>query len=401
MPGPATLVAQVVRDLEAGYCAVVGLPKYSPPAFRLALRRAAERPYAPREWHRLSTPPLPGQPLPAWLWEQWHDCEARPCPPNLTVGELLAQPFERMGSVWELPELTNTPAAEWLKFLDDYQQALPQVAQINRNVLLVVVEEPAALNQLPRRNQPQLTFHQYRLQPTRLDMLLFLSQQLPPATEMRLTPLARELRIYTAAALFATDPTAALQQAETNLLDPGSLGQQLTQQQIERCWNETPAPIDQEAAWAGGWLAYVNGQPEQPLCAPHPAPLLTRIQQALWLGQMRVLLPWLEQRRWQLLHQPELKGYLQRTLQKRPFIKQFEQNGEMQETAIQEPEKLEIGQLLTVISWHRLEAGRAGLLNNPDLRRQLELLRDCRNDLSHLSPLGEARLINLLGISFF
>ncbi|RYZ86450.1 MAG: hypothetical protein EOO68_28915 [Moraxellaceae bacterium] len=153
MPGPATLIERVVRDLESGICVVVGLPEYAPPDFRQAVKRVAERPSAQRDWYRIIEPPLPDQPLAVWLWEQWLPSEDTPCPPNLTVAKLLAESSIPAGSIWELPSLKQVPLVKWLRFLDDYQQALQQIIRQYRIVLLVVVEEASSLPHLPRLDQ--------------------------------------------------------------------------------------------------------------------------------------------------------------------------------------------------------------------------------------------------------
>lgn len=385
MPGPATLVAEVVRALEGGQCVVVGLPEYAPPLLRRALRRAAEHPAAPREWRSLSTQPLPHQPLAEWLWECWHP--GTECPPQLTVARLMAEPFANEGSIWELPALPGVALAEWQKFLDDYERALRQVGQLRRNVLVLVVEEAATLCQLPRRDQPCLVYCRYQQQATRLDMLLYLSQLLPTATGE--AALVRELRIQTAAALCPADPVLAACLAEAETCEPAALAAQATAWQQQRGWLP-PAEPDQLAAWAKGQLGYADGQPEWHLCAPQAAALNARIRQARWLAQVRVLLPWLEQQRWRLLHHPELRRYYEKEL---PYRKEF---GEVV-IEITEVEQLEPTQMLILLRTnHAPQSNAPNLLRSQALHDQLALLRDCRNELSHLVPLAESRVGELL-----
>lgn len=396
MPGPATLIERVVRDLESGLCAVVSLPEYGPPDFRQAVKRVAQRPNAQRDWYRITELPLPDQSLAEWLWEQWLPSEDNPCPPNLTVAKLLAQPSIPSGAICELPSLKQVNLTKWLRFMGDYQQALQQIARQYRIVLLVVVEEGASLTQLPRLDQPQLTFHRYQQQATRLDMLLFLTQALRPTVPLN-TPIERELRINCAAALFPTDPVLALQSAESGPFDPSALQVELENQQRQRGWPSQPTPTNgsPDSDWAHGLVGYADGQPEIHLCAPHAGSLTSRIRRSLWLAQVRVLLPWMEQQRWRLLHIPDVKRYLRSELQSRPYEKQFDGRPTI---IIQEPEKLEFAHILAVICRRHKPQANAGYLKSSRLHNQLELLRDRRNDLSHLSPLTEYQVVELLAV---
>lgn len=395
MPGPAQLVEQVVRDLEEGNCAVVYLPRYAPPDFRRALRRQAERPHSPREWHFLNNEISSEQPLVSWLWEQWHSNTGQPCPLHLTIKQLLSVDFADSGGIWELPSLGEIPPLHWLKFLDDYQREIHSLLRVRRNVLVLVVEDSPVLSCLSYRSQAQLVFHTYKMQPSKLDMLLFLNQQVPAIGAPQFKPEERELRIHSAAALYPTDPLAAIEQAENGSLNPAIIIGQIREQQKQRDWLEEIAPQDENSRWVMGMVSYVDGQIEHHLGAPHEAPLEARIRQALWLAQVRVLLPWMEYQRWRLLHKPELKRYLQRELEREPFHKKFEGGHEVNVT---EPEKLEPSHILSVIkrkhpSPHPLSTS---LLKSERLHRQLAILIECRNALSHLSPLSEQLLVTLL-----
>lgn len=383
-----------MHSLESGNCAVVSLPKFVPTGFRQALRRYAERPRGPREWHCLTGEILPGQSLTSWLWEQWHGETEHSSPPHLTVGKLLEQLFERSGGIWEMPSLDTIPPAEWPKFLDDYQRTLQTIPRLHRNVLVVVVEGSPALSCLLQRNQPQLTFHAYIKQPTRLDMLLFLSQVATVSRVGKTLAVERELVIHSAVALYPTDPESALRFLEQGILAQCSIVEQVKEEQKQRGWIDVGMPIDDVSRWLAGFVGYVDGKAEFHLCTPQEANLEARIRQALWLAQARVLLPWLEYQRWQILHKPELKQFLKQALEKEPYRKEYE-NGNV--VIIGEAERLEPAHILHLLrKKHKPRAVSTSFLASAKLHGQLEILVLCRNDLSHLSPLEADKITWLL-----
>ncbi|WP_156109376.1 hypothetical protein [Hymenobacter sp. APR13] len=315
----------------------------------------------------------------------------------MTTAQLLAKPFDRAGGIWELPDVSGCAPAEWLKFLQNYQQALQQVSRLHRNVLLVVVEDSFGLTQLPRRNQPQLAFHRYQQQLTQLDMLLFLSRVAPKAD----SAIERELYIHTVAALFPADAECALALLQEMPLTPEQITEFLEARQRERSWcstTELPA-TNSDDAWSRGVDCYVDSRPIRHICAPAVASLAACVRQAQWLAQVRVLLPWIEQQRWQLLHNTELRHYLRTQLQETPYEKKFGEEPNMRVVKVSDPDRLEPAQMLYVLQRrHRPREGATTYLKSTKLHRKLETLLECRNEISHLSPLSENQIVSLLTV---
>lgn len=391
MPGPADLVRAVGMQLRRGQCVIVRLPAHAPPGLAASVREWIDGNGSRARWQMLSPPPA-SQPA-HWLWQVW--CPDIPCPNVLTTAQLLDQAAP--AGIYELclppanpANETATCAIAWLSFLNTYAQASQHIATLERGVFLVILDTPSVQRAVPK-SEPLLTVLRYEKQATALDLLFFLTSQRRAVAAPNARSLAEQLCVQTAAALFPTDPLCAawVVQQPDPLLSPEGILAQLHIWRAARAWPLAFAP-DTELTWAHGLQAEVDGERHTHLVAtPDLTALKIRIEQALWLAQVRVVLPWLEQERRRLITQPEIFSYLSAKLAATPYVSEFAPDAQ-----ITDPMYLELGPLCRLLP--RWPAADHVIRDPEKLLDYAHLLRMCRNDLSHLQPIETTRLRQLL-----
>jgi hypothetical protein len=255
-----------------------------------------------------------------------------------------------LGSLW----------SAWREFLTEYGHACQSVSRFERALFGVAVEGDTALA-LPVENLC-LSVRRWSGVVELLDAQIYAAELI---RSRRLPAVHKALAVAILAALAAWDPAVCERLAEESwesLLQPQPVLREIGRQ---RGW-EGPAP-DGERAWAMGWRDTFGSRTmwHASVLAANPAD--REIERRVWGAQVRVLLPYVEECRHELI------GRLT------PLV--------------QLPFRLPDGR--TVADLHELEVGQLeyclstmGLPVPPDLR----ILKRVRNQLAHLEVVGSELL---------
>jgi hypothetical protein len=350
-----------------------------------------------RSWQSPPPPHLAENQSPAeWMWHYWKQGQADLCPFDLTPQDLARQTDLPVGKRVVISNVTPVDWSKWRDFLAGYAQQAQHTNALRRNLFCLFIEDPEILTRLPNTQESQYRIHRYDGYCNRLDMQLYVSSHAATLASAVPLSLVEEIRQELAALLFRTDPDAALQVAA--LAKPEALDLQAIVQNVatNRQWSVTvpkPAAVpDQE--WAYGWIDQRHAQAWRHPGAPHPIVPRQRVEMALWQAQIRVVLPWIEQRRRELVCEPPvstfLKGKLPYTFN-RPFWK-----GSLDDLTFskEQVDYLELGFIIDLFYENRA-------VLDATLKRfyqKFRTLKDVRDRLSHLKTLNWAEVDNLLSI---
>ena len=317
MPGPQRFVRELAADLAGGRHVVVGLPPHTPPDLLTHLTHHVKPGLDARTWQFPAVPHLAENQSPAeWLWHYWKQGQVDQCPFDLTPQQLARQPDLPVGKRVVLAGLQQEDWPQWWKFLVEYAQQAQQTNALRRIVFCLVVEDPQILAILPSQQESHYRIHRYDGRCNQLDAQLYVTNQLAKPTNSGPMTLVMEIQLELAALLFRSDPAAAMQVA--GLHNPDAYALQMVVESIvtSRQW---PAAIPKTARsldeqWANGWIDQRHARAWRHPGAPHAITPRQRAEMALWQAQVRVLLPWIEQRRRELLAEPAVNRFLKSKL---------------------------------------------------------------------------------------
>ncbi|QNH62773.1 hypothetical protein [Hymenobacter sediminicola] len=344
----------------------------------------------PQRWKRLptiTTENLEEWQLLGWLYEQF-GLEEHDFIHDKSNAHLCCQPGFR-GCRLLLRNLSLPAVRLWSNFLENYQHELKDQEQINRTTFLLLLEGEAAT--LAPTANTNLLVHSYGSQIAFDDLKLFMRfANLDTLQPMQ--PLLQQLRQAIASALAPTDPLLAISlvnQPLATLLNPTSFLRQVAE---KRGWQsqplalQTPEPPPEIALklwYTGEWATL-----EERSCL-HPGLLALHerydyIQSRIWEGQLKIILPFLEQRRHHLLelYREDLNNLLPHT---KPL-------GKTHTVQINDVAELELGDLFYLRT--KPELSKYGNV----LVEELKLLRHCRVELAHQRPIDENAINQLLAL---
>lgn len=388
MPGPERFVRDLAADLAAGRHVVVGLPPHTPPGLLPHLAHHARPGVDARAWQFPPAPHLAQDQSPAeWLWHYWKQGQPDDqCPFDLTPQQLARQADLPVGKRVVLTGLLPADWPQWLSFLVEYAQQAQQTTALRRTLFCLVVEDPHILADLPTRQDSQYRIHRYDGRCGQLDAHLYVAAHLLKPANAGPLSLVEEIQQELAALLFRTDPAAAVQVAELPTPDAYALQAVVESIAAGRQWPPAaPKPaLGLTEQWAHGWIDQRHARAWRHPGAPHAITPRQRAEMALWQAQVRVLLPWIEQRRREVLVEPAVDKFLKGKLP-RTFERQHWKGDATNRTYHKEQvDRLELG-FITELFWegrHELDAGLR-------LRRQkFEALKTHRDQLSHLKTLS-------------
>lgn len=348
LPGPASFVEEVEGDLRRGRNVVLSLPLHLPDGIRGAVQARLRDEWL---WTTLPASATEGKSPLEVLFERCATNAARQG--RHSASAFAEQAGEEPRIIW-IDALRSASWPAWRRFLVEYEQACRGVPAERRTTLCLVRIGEAATEVIS--SNVCLVDHRYRGRVTDLDMLLFASFRL---SSRGCPPAMRRLLATLIARLAPWDPGLAVALADLppeRVIDPSAA---LRAFAAERRWDGG------SISWEAGTVDEVEGRQHVHSAAISLRDARGEIGRRVWSAQVEVLLPWVEERRRDLIDQ------LPRALRV-PFTRE---DG----SVIHDIADLEIG-----IVCHQL-ASAAGVRN--DQRQLARLLRDVRNSLAHLEPL--------------
>ena len=395
MPGPQRFVGDIAADLAAGRHVVVGLPPHTPPRLLDHLKTYSQAGPDARSWQSPPTPQLGEEQSPAeWMWQYWKQGQDDQCPFDLTPQELAKQTDLPVGKRVVITNLLLNDWQKWWDFLLGYAQQAQQTNSLRRTLFCLLIDDPEVLARLPTNQESQFRIHRYDGRCSRLDMQLYVAAHNREATREVPQPLVEEIQQELAALLFRTDPDAALKVAE--LLKPEAFALQTIVEGVaaNRNWPVTVPKVilSPTEEWAYGWTDECHSRTWRHPGAPHAIAPRHRAEMALWQAQVRVLLPWIEQRRRELVCEPTTRKFLKGKLPKtfdRPYWK-----GDQDDLTYtkEQVDGLELG-FVTDLFKNNLNPLDAGLKG---CKRKFYHLKEARDKLSHLKTLSWQEVERLL-----
>jgi hypothetical protein len=363
LPGARRFIEEAASDIRDGKNLILCLPPFAPEQFERALSEALS---ATDDWLSLSLDYAPSNAAPLdFLYSRFLPAE----PPGQvrSLGKLLENLTGKI--IWLADAATCSNWAAWQDFLSDYQRACRHVPLYARTIFVVPLTSDLCTAAAPAEDVC-LARREWRGALDEIDALLYSAAL---CRRPGLSPVKRRLAIALAANLAIWDLPLAERLADEpfeNLLEPAVMLESLA---AERGWHEN-TPHD----WENGTLDYFGDAPQ-----PHSAVIVLNGQQTIltrrvWSAQSSVLLPYVEERRQNLLG--EFKDVLPPLLEKYPVTTRFNET-------IRDIHDLEIGHLESLLGKQPAVA--------PERRREIENLRRIRNDLSHLRRVSPPLLSNL------
>lgn len=396
MPGPQRFVSSVAADLAAGRHVVVGLPPHTPPHLLTHLKNHFQPRLDARSWQAPPPPQLAENQSPAeWMWSYWKQGQADLCPFDLTPQDLARRTDLPVGKRVILTNMLPADWPKWWEFLASYAQQAQHTNALRRTLFCILVEDPEILTRLPTTQESQYRIHRYDGSCSRLDMQLYVAAHHAIAAGEAPISLVEEIRYELAALLFRTDPDAALQVAALAKPEVFALQALVKDVAANRQW---PAAVPKPAAssdqeWAYGWIDQRHARAWRHPGAPHAIVPLQRAKMALWQAQVRVLLPWIEQRRRELVCEPLISTFLKGKLP-HTFDRSYWKGSQDDLTYTKEQvDSLELGFIIDL--FNKQTSLDAILKSN---KRKFRSLKDARDKLSHLKSLSWQEVDTLLSI---
>jgi hypothetical protein len=356
LPGPNQFVLQVVQDVRDGKNVVLCLPEYAPGGLAYAIRSVLDD----------------GD---GWLWytldihghdsvEPAHVLYSRFVPeaPSDAIrnGKTLSQEETFAGKILWLEGLTANSWPAWKAFLTDYEHACRSCSLFERTLFCVPLTGMLPLD--PPAENVCLSHHPWRGVVNRLDMLLFTSNLFQ---DRRMPAFQKRVVTSVVANLALWDPAVAERFTSEDLehiLHPVSILQEIAR---ERGWHPIAGKLP-PCLWSRGMVDLMEGEESVHSAALALADIQGTIRRRIWSAEVGVMLPFVEERRQEIL--AHLAGVL-----RVPFTTRF---GEV----ISDVHDLEIGHIENQLITN-------GIKVHPDIRRLVQQLREIRNCLSHLDPL--------------
>lgn len=353
-------VSQIVQDLRDGKNIILCLPEHLPDGLASTVRDDLGEGW---DWRRLY---LKDEDRAEPVHLLFSEFVRQISPDTIRNTRTLSQHEDFAGKIIWLEGMTKSIWPAWKKFLTDYEQPCRSIPQLVRTVFCVPLVGELALQ--PPAEELCLSLHHWHGIVDRLDMLLLTASLFQ---EKPLRDLQKQVAISVVANLALWDYELSESLASEKLekiLSPVAIFQEFAR---ERGW--CPAhgkPLS--CSWHGGMRDFIDGQEKI-----HSAALifndsgLKEIARRIWSAQVGVMLPFVEERRQDILER--LKGVL-----KVPFQTDF--------GVISDWQDLEIGHIEYQISNN-------GIVVNSNIIRLVRRLKEIRNSLSHLEPISSELLL--------
>lgn len=361
LPGPSQFIDRVVQDFRDGKNVILCLPEHLPSDLSSAIQSELGDDW---DWQKISVPSESSVEPVHFIFD-------------LFVGEFssnevrnartLAQHQNFAGKIIWLDDLTPNVWPVWKKFISDYEQPCRNIPQLYRTLFCVSLVGKLALD--PPAEDVCLSHHFWQGVVDRMDMMLFTSQLFQGK---RLPDLQKRVAIsvVTNIALWDCDVSKRLAYEKVEyILKPLPILQEIAG---ERNWCDCNYELSER--WCKGMKDTIESEEKI-----HSAVLVNgvldkaEIERRIWSAEVGELLPFVEQRRHDILRL--LAGFL-----KVPFTTRF---GEV----IKDVRDLEIGHI-------EYQIGENCRLVKSDVRNIVRHLREIRNALSHLETISPELLLS-------
>lgn len=351
LPNPNLFIDRVVQDLRDGKNVILRLPEHLPDGLSNAIQSGLGEGW---DWHNISVREENVLDPVHFLFEHF---VGEINPNEIRNARTLAQHENFSGKIIGLDGLTPELWPAWKKFLSDYDQPCRNIPKLYRTLFCVSLVGELALD--PPEEDVSLSHQIWKGIVDRLDMMLFTSGLFQGK---KMSDLQKRVAISVVTNLGLWDYEVSERLADEkidNILKPFSVLEEIA---AERQWFDLSHNLSE--TWCKGMTNLMEFEEKI-----HSAVLVdgvldkTEIERRIWSGEVGELLPFVEQRRHDLLKL--LDGVL-----KVPFRTKF---GEV----IEDVKDLEIGHIEYQITEPCKRV-------KPDVQHLVRHLKAIRNSLSHL-----------------
>lgn len=350
LPGPTRFVQAIVQDLRAGKNVVVAFPPHSPEGFRETLAERVRENELWR-WRAVSASEFPCD-GPASLAGALHqrfvpaDQTSKLCT-ALTLAQRL------VGTIVWVEEVGDRAWQAWSRFLTQYQHACQSCDPDDRSLFCVPL---TGAPMPPPVADVALSVRRWEGMVSRLDMTLYLDRVLAARFPH---PLHHKTALAVVTELAGSDARLAQHLAQKDLSTIMSPFETLREFGASRGWT---AECVRNGDWREGTSDTVDGSRFVHSAAVAAMGNHSEVKRRVWRGQVAVLYPFIEEQRVKII--PQVRGYL-----RFPVDTTYGR--------VDDPEDLEVGQLLYFLRGKRIQ---------PRLWRLLNVLTEMRHALAHLEP---------------
>jgi len=358
LPGPQRFVSQITRALREGKNVIITLPEFAPTGLGTAIHEALGDGTA-WFWHTLNIREaddiMPAQILCSRLVPEIS-------PDAILNAHTLSKEESFAGKIIWLAEMTPSTWPAWKEFIVDYAHACRARSLLDRTLFCVPLIGELALYP-PRVDDVCLSHYRWEGVIDSLDMLLFTSNFFQ---NRQMPSLQKRMAIAVVTNLALWDPVVSERLAHEDIeqiLHPLPILQEIA---TDRRWS----PPDLEASswsWHKGIVETMEGSKKIHSAALAEHDAAREIERRIWSAEVGVMLPFVEEKRQEILAQ--FAGIL-----KVPITTRF---GEI----INDLHDLEIGHIESQLINNKITVNSATL-------RLVQRLREIRNCLSHLEPLS-------------
>ncbi|MDY6939946.1 MAG: hypothetical protein SWY16_20115 [Cyanobacteriota bacterium] len=352
IPGPNRFISEIVQDLADGKNVILCLPEHMPDGLSRAIRSELGEDW---DWRTLSLRQEDGTEPVHLLFNRF---VREISPTEIRNTRILVKHEDFAGKIIWLDDLTPNVWSAWKKFISDYEQPCRSVSKLERTVFCVPLSGDLALD--PPSEDVCVSHQSWQGTIDRLDILLFTAHLFQGK---QLSDLQKQVAISVTANLALWDPKVSERFAYENLeniLSPIPILQDIAK---KREWTDEIIPS--ESLWHKGMKDILDGEDKIHSAALAFTNFHREIDRRIWSAQVGVMLPFVEERRQELLE--SLKGKLEV-----PFQTDF--------GVIWDWRDLEIGHIEYQISSN-------GAIVNRETQKLVRRLKEIRNSLSHLEPI--------------
>lgn len=358
LPGPHHFVSKIARTLREGKNVVISLPEYAPEGLSQAIRETLGESTG-WFWHTLDTREDDGV-MPAQLLCSRFVPEISP--DAILNAHTLSREESFAGKIIWLAEMTPNAWPAWKDFIADYAHACRARSLLDRTLFCVPLVGELALD-APLVDDVCLARHRWSGVVDHLDMLLFTSSLF----QNRPMPvLQKRLAVAIVANLALWDPAVSERVASETIeqiLHPIPILREIA---AARRWSP-PALEVSSCSWHKGMIETLEGGEKIHSAALAGLEDAREIERRIWSAEVGVMLPFVEEKRQEILAQ--FAGVLKVPITTR--------SGEV----ITDLRDLEIGHIESQLTNN-------GTPIDPARLRLVQRLREIRNCLSHLVPLA-------------
>lgn len=350
LPGPLKFISSLAQDLRNGKNIVLCLPEYHPNDLLRALRRTYDENQA-ISWVNISLSDNEIDPVEFLC--RYFDLEIHP--ETFMNANILCEKLGFIKGIIILDGFTQRNWGPWKDFLSDYEHALRSKAKETRTPFIVFIKGDIALD--PPHQEVALSIRKWDGVVDLVDMLAYTSHLLP---DSNMPSLLRQVALYTVAELAMWDPLLAINLVRQDLNTILNPLEYLTELAVERDWKEINLDV-KSASWCFGASAVFEDRIKLHTLALASNGYTDEIKQRLWSAQVKVLLPFVEDRRGEIIQ--VLSDDLWA-----PYI--------AKDKTINDIHGLEIS--------HIYDQTQANKNLDYRLRKLIKVLRDIRNTLAHV-----------------